>query len=98
MHDCAYFEAQGLPSAAVLSEMFLQQAHYQAGGLGLSQVAGLLNPVAHPISDQTVAQLHAKADACFDSVLGALLVGASTSEEKDDLNQPLLPAATDCMA
>jgi len=98
MHDCAYFEAHGRPSAAILSEMFMKQAHYQAGGLGLNDIAGLLKPVKHPISDQTVAQLHGKADACFESVLEALMQGITQSAE--DLNTPLLDGAetADCMA
>jgi len=94
MHDVAFFEGQGCPSVALLSSAFLNQAHYQAGGLGLKQVTGLLIPVAHPISDQTVGQLHAKGDLCFKRVVQALLHGAEPfglSEEGD-------AAPSDCMA
>lgn len=70
IHDVAFFEAQGIPSAALLSDAFLPQATYQAESLGAAGVRRV--GVAHPISDQTAAQLRAKADACLPSVLRAL--------------------------
>ena len=42
------------------------KAQYQAKALGLEDAPRVF--VQHPISDQTPAQLHAKADAVFEKV------------------------------
>jgi len=70
MHDGAFFESKGIPSVALVSDAFKPQAQYQAKALGLEEAARVF--VAHPISDQTVAQLHAKAEAAFEQVAEAL--------------------------
>lgn len=94
MHDVAWFESQGLPSTAILSTAFQKQAHYQADGLGLNEVKGLLTYVLHPISDQTVPQMADKADGCMESAVAALLTGDSGSTPTQDGGAP----AEDCMA
>jgi len=70
MHDVAWFEGAGLPSVALVSGEFKAQARYQAAGLGLKDAVQLF--VRHPISDQTVAALRAKADAVFADVVRGL--------------------------
>jgi len=97
MHDVAYFESRGIPSTAILSTQFQAQAKFQAAGLGLSQVTGLCKYVAHPISDQTVTQMHDKGVAVFADVTTALLEGP-----KEELNVVASGApptdAEDCVA
>lgn len=66
MHDTCYFEANGLPCVAVLSDQFKPQARFQAQQLGAANTDRVF--VQHPISDQTPAQLQAKAAAAFSSV------------------------------
>jgi len=55
---------------AILSDEFKAQALYQSRQLGMSQLIKVF--VAHPISDQTVKQLHEKADHAFPSAVEAL--------------------------
>ena len=69
-HDGAFFESAGIPSVALVSDAFKPQAQFQASNLGLQDQARVY--VSHPISDQTPAALHAKADKVFDKVRIAL--------------------------
>lgn len=91
MHDVAYFESQGIPAVAVVSEEFRSQAVYQGRSLGLAENASLTKKVflRHPISDQTRTQLYAKADEVFGDVVRGLFVegagdgrGAAAAEEE----------------
>lgn len=59
-----------MPSVALLSDGFRQQARYQAEILDAAAVPQLF--VKHPISDQTEEQLYAKADQAIDDVVKAL--------------------------
>lgn len=59
-----------MPAVALVSSGFAPQARYQAGRLGYSNLAFLFVP--HPISDQTPAELYAKADAVFPAVRACL--------------------------
>jgi len=70
MSDTTYFEGKGLPCAALLSDEFKSQAVYQARQLGMSHAVRIF--VSHPISDQSVKQLEAKADAVLHRVCFAL--------------------------
>eukprot|EP00051_Salpingoeca_urceolata_P032120 m.14357 g.14357 ORF g.14357 m.14357 type:complete len:95 (+) comp4786_c0_seq1:1606-1890(+) len=88
MHDVAFFESKGLPSVAVLSDAFQPQAAYQAQKLGLQATVRLF--VKHPISDQTPAQMHAKADVVYGDVVDAL---TTQPVEIDDSAVAAAPAA-----
>eukprot|EP00041_Stephanoeca_diplocostata_P004006 m.40149 g.40149 ORF g.40149 m.40149 type:complete len:94 (-) comp14782_c0_seq6:2553-2834(-) len=70
MHDVVALERAGLPSVALVSSAFKRQAPFQARQLGLATAPCVY--VQHPISDQTEAQLRAKAVAVFDAVVTAL--------------------------
>ena len=70
MHDARWFEAAGLPACAVVSDGFVKQARYQAKILKASLVPQVFVP--HPISDQTRAQMYAKADVSFERVFRAI--------------------------
>jgi len=70
MHDTAQLETAGIPSVAILSSAFKNQAHVQASSLGCADAFRVF--VQHPISDQTPAQMEAKARECFDDVQRAI--------------------------
>lgn len=70
MHDARWFEAAGIPACAVVSNGFMKQARYQAKILESSMIPQVFVP--HPISDQTMKQMHAKAEASFDEVFHAI--------------------------
>ena len=71
MHDTVSFEIQGIPSVFLASTEFVEAATAQAEALGLPDVKRLFVP--HPIQDATDSEMRAKADAVFDSILGALI-------------------------
>ncbi|KAH8055711.1 hypothetical protein JL722_8057 [Aureococcus anophagefferens] len=70
---CAHV-ARGLASVAVLSDAFPSNARAQAAQLGLPAAPAVF--VAHPISDQTDAQLLARAEAIGPAVADALTTAA----------------------
>jgi len=70
MHDARWFEAANKPAVALVSSEFRNQAQYQAQTLNATHVPQVF--VQHPISDQTTAQLYAKADAVVDQVVACL--------------------------
>lgn len=69
----AALEAAGLPTVAILSSGFVAQGLFQAEALGLLEPEKLMVLAQHPISDATAAEMHAKADAVFPSVLRSLV-------------------------
>mmetsp|Transcript_7912 Transcript_7912/g.11913 ORF Transcript_7912/g.11913 Transcript_7912/m.11913 type:complete len:100 (+) Transcript_7912:1659-1958(+) len=76
MHDVLSFERLGISTAALLSDTFKAQAVYQGSQIGASEQAlgQILVWVKHPISDRTISEMRAKADACFSEVVQALSV------------------------
>ncbi len=71
MHDTVWFEIQNIPSVFLASSEFAEAATAQAEALGLPEVQRLF--VEHPIQDATDEEMQAKAEAVFESVLGALI-------------------------
>ena len=59
-----------MPSCAVLSDAFEPQMAFTARQLGLEAVGFAM--VKHPVSDQSVSQMQAKAEAIFEDVVAAL--------------------------
>lgn len=59
MHDAISLEELGIPSAAVVTEVFLHEAQVQCAALGME----VLDPVviAHPLSTLTEAQIEDRA-------------------------------------
>ena len=86
MHDTVRLEALGVPSVGIVSSGFAQQSAVQAASLGCEAAFRVF--VQHPISDQTPAQMAAKARDCFDDVQRAL---AGVRAEA-----PAAPAAGGC--
>jgi hypothetical protein len=70
MHDVASFERLGLPSVALITDQFLNQATYQATKLGIERTARVA--IQHPVVDPAVA-LTTKAEAVFEQVVRALV-------------------------
>ena len=77
MHDVIELERSGLPSVAVVTDVFLQQAEFQATKLGATEPDRLFTLARHPVSDQTPDQLVAKAVDVYPDVVRGL-----TSESK----------------
>uniref|UniRef100_A0A7S2CD18 UGSC-like domain-containing protein n=1 Tax=Florenciella parvula TaxID=236787 RepID=A0A7S2CD18_9STRA len=76
MHDTASVEALGVASVACLSTAFIPQAQFCADQVGMPALPCVF--AEHPISDQTVGQLNAKADACVMEIIEALTEAPST--------------------
>ncbi|MDE2571668.1 MAG: hypothetical protein KGM44_03980 [bacterium] len=59
MHDAISLEELGLPTAVIVTEAFVHEAHMQRAALGMEG----LDPVSivHPLSTLTDAQIHDRA-------------------------------------
>ena len=77
MHDVIELERAGLPSVAVITDVFVNQAEFQASKLGATDPERLFSLARHPVSDQTPAELEAKAVDIYPDVVRSL-----TSETK----------------
>lgn len=94
MHDARAFESAGRPCSAVISSGFVPQARYQAKLLDAADIPQIF--VAHPISDQTRAQMAEKAENTFDKIraaishpwsptsIDAVSSGAKESDDKEE--------------
>jgi hypothetical protein len=71
VHDTVWFEIHRIPSVFLASTEFVEAAAAQAEALGLPEVKRLFVP--HPIQDATDDEMRMKAEAVFESVLGALI-------------------------
>lgn len=67
VHDAVRLEQRGVPTAAVATEVFLDEALEQAKVLGMPDYRVVLIP--HPVQLLTTAELHSRADAAFDLIL-----------------------------
>lgn len=76
LHDTALYEKAGKPAAALVSSGFMPQAAYQAKNLGLMDAQ--VTFVQHPISDNTQAQVEAKAEAALESIVEQLTVAGGS--------------------
>ncbi len=72
MHDSVHFELYGIPTVFLASSEFVTAAEAQAGALGLPDVRRVFVP--HPIQDALDDEMRAKADACIDEVIAALVL------------------------
>lgn len=75
-----------MPSCAILSDAFEPQMAFTARQLGLGAVGVAM--VKHPVSDQSVTQMQAKAEAIFADVVAALTtmpapLPATATEDED---------------
>ncbi|HEX8966318.1 MAG TPA: hypothetical protein VF937_00455 [Chloroflexota bacterium] len=70
MHDAISAEKLGIPAVGVITERFTPTAQAMAGFLGYPEYPVVC--IAHPISDNTDAQIEAKAEAIFRQSLAIL--------------------------
>ncbi len=70
MRDTVELERRGIPTAAVATEPFLDEALEQARVLGMPDLRMVLIP--HPVQLLTLEELHAHADRAFDQIVARL--------------------------
>lgn len=73
MHDAISAEKLGIPAVGVMTERFLPTARAMADFLGLREYP--VACIAHPISNNTEAEMLRKADEVVDQAV-RLLLGA----------------------
>lgn len=76
-----FFEGEGLPSVAVISDVFMEAASKQDEVLGSEHMKRVW--VHHPIQDRTDEEMHEKADLIFDNIVWNLL-----NKEKSAVTSP----------
>ena len=70
VHDVVRLERLGIPTAAVGTEPFIDEALEQAAALGLPSYRMVLIP--HPVQILTLAELHAAAELAFPAIVARL--------------------------
>ena len=60
-----------MPTVSIASSAFVEAAAIQAQALGMGDARCVF--VEHPIQDATNDEMRAKADACLDAVVNALI-------------------------
>ena len=70
VHDVVRLEERGIPTAAVGTEPFVDEALQQARALGMPDYRMVL--VEHPIQILTKEQVEARADAAFEAIVAHL--------------------------
>ncbi len=71
VHDVIRLEQRGIPTAAVGTLPFVDEALEQARVLGLPDYRMVLLP--HPIQLLTTAEVHALADSAFEQIVSRLV-------------------------
>jgi len=71
LHDTIRFENWGIPTVPVATLEFMLPARAQAAALGRPDLDAVY--VAHPIQDQTPAEIQARADAALDEIVARLI-------------------------
>jgi hypothetical protein len=70
LHDTIRLENWGIPAVPVATHEFMLPARAQAAFLGRPDFDAVY--VAHPIQDQTPAEIQARADAVADEIVARL--------------------------
>ena len=70
VHDVVRLERRGIPTAAVGTEPFVDEALEQARLLGMPDYRMVL--IAHPVQLLTTAELRDRADAAFGEIVSRL--------------------------
>jgi hypothetical protein len=70
LHDALRLEGLGIPSVPVATHEFMTAARALAAALGRPDFDAVY--VAHPIQDQTRAEIEAKADAAVEELVERL--------------------------
>jgi hypothetical protein len=66
LHDSTTLERLGIPAVPIATTEFMTAARAQASALGRAGFDAVY--VAHPIQDQTAAEIEARADAVVDEI------------------------------
>lgn len=74
VHDVVRLERLGIPTAAVGTEPFIDEALEQAAVLGMPSYRMVFIP--HPVQILTLAELRAAADQAFPAIVARLSVPA----------------------
>jgi hypothetical protein len=70
LHDVTRLENLGIPSVAVATHEFMTAARAQAAALGRADYETVY--VRHPIQDQTIEEIEARAEAVLNEIEGRL--------------------------
>jgi len=70
LHDSVRLEEKGIPSVPLATDEFRTAARVQASRLGRPDLEAVF--VAHPIQDQTPAEIADRADTVIDEVVSRL--------------------------
>jgi len=70
LHDTLKLESLGIASVPVATHEFMTAARAQAAALGRPRFDAVY--VAHPIQDQTKAEIEAKADGVLEEIVARL--------------------------
>ena len=66
MHDAIELEARGVPTAAIVTEVFAHEARVQRDALGMAGLEPVV--IEHPLSTLTAEQLAARVDTAVAPV------------------------------
>jgi hypothetical protein len=66
MHDGVYLEQLGVPTAVILTETFLHEAHVQRAALGMEGIDPVV--IEHPLSTLSDDEIAARAAAAVPQV------------------------------
>jgi hypothetical protein len=72
LHDTTKLENLGIPAVPVATTEFMFAARAQAAALGRADFDAIY--VAHPIQDQTKAEIEARAEAVLSQVVSRLTI------------------------
>jgi hypothetical protein len=70
LHDVTRLENLGIPAVAVATHEFMTAARAQASALGRADYEVVY--VRHPIQDQTIPEIEARAEAVLEEIKGRL--------------------------
>lgn len=70
MLDAVLLEKRGIPTATIVTEMFLESGRATAKNLAMPEVP--IIPIPHPIANLSPEELKARTEAAFPQVLEAL--------------------------
>ena len=66
MHDGGHFEQLGVPTAVIVTETFLHEAHVQRAALGMEGIDPVV--IEHPLSTLSDGEIAARATAAVQQV------------------------------
>ncbi len=77
MHDAVSLEQKGVPTAVVVTEVFVHEAHVQRAALGMNGLDPVV--IAHPLSTLSDEEISARASEAARQAVEILLGGRNAS-------------------